>query len=505
MAPTTCSPSPSTAHVDEVGDRLGVERGVPAGDDDRVRLVAVGRVQRDAGQVERGEQVGVAELGGEADAEQVEAPTGRWASTVNCGDAVLAHQRLEVGPDGVGALGQRVGALVEHLVEDLHALVGQPHLVGVGVHQRPVHGDGVPVLDCGVQLTADVLDRLADPGQQRLEAWEQRLDRHACRVYGDARGGRTARGAISARPSSSAPPLGSRKYREACVPPRRRCSSAASARCSSARRSRTRCSRRRDRVAWCCCGCCCRRSCSPVARPRLRGRTRADLAAVLAYGLILGSDELVVLRGAGPAAARRRGDDRVHRAARCRGRRIASAAGRAVGRPCRRRGWTARVTRRSAWRHRPRRAARTGRRDVLGGLHPDLQTGRRAFARWRGSRSARCASARWSRCPAGIIEGGAALGRPAVLAGGLAVAVLSSALPYSLELIALRRLTAAAFGLLMSIEPAVAALAGRDCAAQPITSVLLIALVMVMVASAGTTLVHRRSAPDRVDISAGPQ
>ena len=59
--------------VDEVGDRLRVERGVPAGDDDRVRRRSRSRgVQRDAGQVERGEQVGVAELGGERDAEQVE-------------------------------------------------------------------------------------------------------------------------------------------------------------------------------------------------------------------------------------------------------------------------------------------------------------------------------------------------------------------------------------------------------------------------------------------------
>ena len=65
--------------VDEVGDRLGVERGVPAGDDDRVRLVAVDGVQRDAGEVERLEQVGVAELGGEADAEQVEVGDRRGA------------------------------------------------------------------------------------------------------------------------------------------------------------------------------------------------------------------------------------------------------------------------------------------------------------------------------------------------------------------------------------------------------------------------------------------
>ena len=77
--------------VDEVGDRLGVERGVSAGDHDGSSSAAVARVQRDAGQVERGEHVGVAELGGERDAEQVEvaAPAGA-PSTVNCGTPARA-------------------------------------------------------------------------------------------------------------------------------------------------------------------------------------------------------------------------------------------------------------------------------------------------------------------------------------------------------------------------------------------------------------------------------
>ena len=65
--------------VDEVGDRLGVEGGVAAGDDDRVVVAAVDRVQRDPGEVERVEHVGVAELGGEAQAEQVEGADGAVA------------------------------------------------------------------------------------------------------------------------------------------------------------------------------------------------------------------------------------------------------------------------------------------------------------------------------------------------------------------------------------------------------------------------------------------
>jgi inner membrane transporter RhtA len=93
--------------------------------------------------------------------------------------------------------------------------------------------------------------------------------------------------------------------------------------------------------------------------------------------------------------------------------------------------------------------------------------------------------------PVGVVEGGDALLRPSVLAGGLGVALLSSLIPYSLELIALRRLTAYRFGLLMSLEPAVAALAGVIVLDEPLTTVLAIALVMVLTASVGTTIVSR--------------
>ncbi|MDT4936310.1 MAG: inner rane transporter RhtA, partial [Pseudonocardiales bacterium] len=108
--------------------------------------------------------------------------------------------------------------------------------------------------------------------------------------------------------------------------------------------------------------------------------------------------------------------------------------------------------------------------------------------------------------PAGVIEGGAALGRPGVLAGGLAVALLSSLIPYSLEIIALRRLSSAAFGLLMSLEPAFAALAGVIVLSQALSGVLLLAVGMVIVASVGTTVTQPRTQPDRVAVpAAGPQ
>lgn len=98
--------------------------------------------------------------------------------------------------------------------------------------------------------------------------------------------------------------------------------------------------------------------------------------------------------------------------------------------------------------------------------------------------------------PAGIVEAGSALLQPGVLAGCLGVAVMSSLVPYTLELIALRRLTTAVFGLLMSLEPAVAAVAGVVVLGQALTAVLAAALVMVVVASIGAT-VTGRVRPDR--------
>jgi inner membrane transporter RhtA len=104
--------------------------------------------------------------------------------------------------------------------------------------------------------------------------------------------------------------------------------------------------------------------------------------------------------------------------------------------------------------------------------------------------------------PAGLIEGGSQLWQPAVVGGGLAVAILSSIVPYSLELTALRRLSAAAFGLLMSLEPAVAAVAGVLVLGQSLSAILAVAVVMVIIASVGTTLTQRLTV-DKPPLPAG--
>ncbi|HEX3318915.1 MAG TPA: EamA family transporter [Solirubrobacteraceae bacterium] len=94
--------------------------------------------------------------------------------------------------------------------------------------------------------------------------------------------------------------------------------------------------------------------------------------------------------------------------------------------------------------------------------------------------------------PLGIADGGGDLLHPALLAQGAAVAVLSSAIPYSLELEALRRIPAGVFGVLMSLEPALAALAGFIVLGQDLVARELVGIAAVVVASAGAARTARR-------------
>jgi inner membrane transporter RhtA len=97
--------------------------------------------------------------------------------------------------------------------------------------------------------------------------------------------------------------------------------------------------------------------------------------------------------------------------------------------------------------------------------------------------------------PLGVITAGAGLLHPANLGLGLAVAVLSSAIPYGLELISLRRLPAATFSILLSLAPAIAALAGLVVLSQRLAVPEIVGIGCVVVASAGAVLASARSAP----------
>jgi inner membrane transporter RhtA len=96
--------------------------------------------------------------------------------------------------------------------------------------------------------------------------------------------------------------------------------------------------------------------------------------------------------------------------------------------------------------------------------------------------------------PFGLAEAGAQLLSPTVLVSGFAVALLSSALPYSLEMVALRRLDRKSFGVLMSLEPAVATCAGFALLGERIAGTQAIAIGLIIAASVGMTVSARRRA-----------
>lgn len=87
----------------------------------------------------------------------------------------------------------------------------------------------------------------------------------------------------------------------------------------------------------------------------------------------------------------------------------------------------------------------------------------------------------------GLLAGGSSLWLPQVVGLAIAVGVLSSVIPYGLEMVARRSIPAGVFGILMSIEPAAAALAALVVLGEQLTWVELVAMACVTVASIGST------------------
>ena len=94
--------------------------------------------------------------------------------------------------------------------------------------------------------------------------------------------------------------------------------------------------------------------------------------------------------------------------------------------------------------------------------------------------------------PLGVLQAGDVMWHWSLLPLGLGVAILSTALPYSLEMIALTRLPTRTFGTLMSMEPALAAVSGMIFLGETLTLTQSLALMSIIAASIGSTLTLRR-------------
>jgi inner membrane transporter RhtA len=104
--------------------------------------------------------------------------------------------------------------------------------------------------------------------------------------------------------------------------------------------------------------------------------------------------------------------------------------------------------------------------------------------------------------PLGVATAGAELLAPDVVLAGIGLALLIPLIPYALELVALRRLPTALFGVLMSLEPALAALMGFLILDQSLALSGVLAIAMVSAASAGATLGAAAQQPEEPPLSA---
>ena len=240
-----------------------------------------------------------------------------------------------------------------------------------------------------------------------------------------------------------------------------------------------------------------------VARPRLRGHTRADWLTVCAFALVLGLMNLafysslarlplgvaVTIEFVGPlvlaTVLSRRLRDLVAVAGAALGVVLISGALTVPWDELEVAGILLALTAGACWAAYILLSARTGTR----------------FAQLDGLAIA-MAIAALVVAPLGLATAGSALLSWDALWRGAGIALLSSVLPYSLELIALRRLSARVFGVLLSLEPAVAALAGLVVLGQRLTRAQLVGLVCVMAASA-LVLGARDRTPVTSDVSPG--
>jgi len=97
--------------------------------------------------------------------------------------------------------------------------------------------------------------------------------------------------------------------------------------------------------------------------------------------------------------------------------------------------------------------------------------------------------------PFGLTTAGPALFDPAILPLGLAVALLSSAIPYALDMVALPHIPSRLFGILMSGQPALAALSGLVILGEVLSAGQVMGMAAIIAASVGATLTIARRVP----------
>jgi inner membrane transporter RhtA len=234
----------------------------------------------------------------------------------------------------------------------------------------------------------------------------------------------------------------------------------------------------------------------PLARPRLRGRSRSDLGAAVALGAVSGLLTLsffeaiariplgvaVTIEFLGPLGVALAGSRHARDVA------WVLLAGAGVA-----------LLTLGDGAGEPLDAVGVGFALVSGACWASyILLTKRVGARWAGFEglSVSLAVAALVALPVGVAAAGTELLAPAVLLAGVGLALLMPLVPYALELVALRRLPTALFGVIMSLEPALAAVLGFVILGQGLEVAGVVAIALVSVASAGATLSAREPLPD---------
>jgi inner membrane transporter RhtA len=228
-------------------------------------------------------------------------------------------------------------------------------------------------------------------------------------------------------------------------------------------------------------------------RPRMRGMTAAQWRAVIPYGLVLGTMNIlfylslsriplgvaVTVEFIGPLAVAVFGSRRAVDIAWV----VLAAAGIALITP-----WSGRGTDAFGVALAVAAGACWAAYILLGGRVSRIMPGGASVAMGM-------VIASFVALPAAVATGGFARLTLPLFVAGIGVALLSSAIPYTLEMIALKGLPARTFGILMSLEPAVAALLGVVVLHELLSFHQWLAVALIIAASTGSTLTSRRPAP----------
>ena len=222
-----------------------------------------------------------------------------------------------------------------------------------------------------------------------------------------------------------------------------------------------------------------------LARPRLTGRSRRDWVVVLGFGLSLATMNWAIYQSFSRIPLGIAVTDRVHRPAHTGGARLPPCARRRLGPAGRASAWSSSAS--SA----PASTCSGVAYALLAGaawaayILLSASTGRR-WAGFDGLAVASIIAAAGMTLPA-LLTAGTGLWDGRILLIGALVGLLSSVIPYSCELVALRSLRPAVFGILMSLEPAAAALAAIVVLQEHLSPVQWLAIACVVAASIGAT------------------